>query len=197
MTLGLACRQRRHSQSCRPKLRFRDMLLGMARDRVAVSAKVRSVIRAQPGGGVKVCPDTRREAQRCVRGRGPISCGKSPAVVAALLGCLAASAFAEAPAAAQEASQGIAGNPGLRRDHDSGAEQALVSLSRGLRRQWGSRGTDQSGDRPHLQRLSLRDWRDRRQLAAWCSGTTWHCLVLRDYLARLPSEPGTRPGCSP
>jgi hypothetical protein len=47
-----------------------------------------------------------------VGGRGPISCGKSAAAAAALLGWLAASAFAEAPAAAQEATQGIAGNPG-------------------------------------------------------------------------------------
>ena len=86
------------------------MLLGTARDRAAVSAKVRGVIRAQTGG-LNACPDTRREAPRRIGGRGPISCRKSP-VAAALLGWLAASVFAKSPAAAQDALQGIAGNPG-------------------------------------------------------------------------------------
>jgi porin len=79
----------------------------MARDRA--SAKARNVIHAQPGV-VKVCPATMRQAPLCIHGRGPISGSKS-AAAAGLLGWLA-SAFAEAPAAAQEATQGIAGNPG-------------------------------------------------------------------------------------
>jgi hypothetical protein len=75
----------------------------MARDRA--SAKVRGVSHAQ-AGVVKLCRDTMRQAPR----RNPIA-GSKLAAAAGLLGWLA-SAFAERPAVAQEATQRIAGNPG-------------------------------------------------------------------------------------
>ena len=52
---------------------------------------------------------------------------------------------------------------------------------------------DRPGDRPHLQRLSLRDWRDRRRLAARRRGATWR-VCCRSLGSDRSPQPGRHQG---
>ena len=95
----------------RPKLRFRAKLLSITCGAAGAAALIirEDMIRARARGVRVVTKSRSRGATKHLRARSDVL--KSPAATA-LLVWLVASVFAKAPAAAEDATQGIAGNPG-------------------------------------------------------------------------------------